>query len=206
MLHSIHLHCWKTQQWPHDWKRSIFIPIPKKGKSKECSNHCTITLISHACKLMLKILQARLQQYMNQELPDVQARFRKRRGTRDQISHSHRVIGKARQFHKNICFIDHTKLFDCVDHNELLEILKGIAITENLTCLLKNLYAGQEAAVRTRHGTMDWLKIGKRVHQVCILSLCMFNYKQSASWEMPDWIRHKLKWRFLGEIAITSYM
>ena len=101
--------------WPQDWKRSVFIPIPKKGNAKECSNYCTIALISHASKVMLKILQARLQQYMNQELPDVQAGFRKDRGTRDQIASICWIIKKAREFQKNICFIDYTKAFDCVD-------------------------------------------------------------------------------------------
>ena len=108
MLHSICRQIWKTQQWPQDWKRSVFIPIPKKGNAKECSNYCTIVLISHASKVMLKILQAKLQQYVNCELPDVQAGFRKGRGTRDQIANIHWIIKKAREFQKNIyfCFID----------------------------------------------------------------------------------------------------
>ena len=112
---------WKTQQWPQDWKRSVFIPIPKKGNAKECSNYCTIALISHTSKAMLKILQARLQQYVNRELPDVQAGFRKGRGTRDQIANICWIIEKAKEFQKIIyfCFIDYTKAFDCVDHNKL---------------------------------------------------------------------------------------
>ena len=113
-------------------KRSVFIPIPKKGNAKECSNYCTIALISHASKVMLKILQARLQQYMNRELPDVQAGFRKGRGTRDQNANIRWIIKKAREFQKNIyfCFIDYTKAFDCVDHNKLWKK------TDHLTCLL----------------------------------------------------------------------
>ena len=109
VLHSICQQIWKTQQWPQDWKRSVFILIPKKDKAKECSNYCTITLISHASKVMLKILQARLQQYVNCELPDVQAGFRKGRGTRDQIANIRWIIKKAREFQKNIyfCFIDY---------------------------------------------------------------------------------------------------
>ena len=108
LLHSICKQIWKTQQWPQDWKRTVFIPIPNKGNAKECSNYCTIALISHASKVMLKILQARLQQYMNRELPDIQAGFRKGRGTRDQIVNIHWIIDKAREFQKNIyfCFID----------------------------------------------------------------------------------------------------
>ena len=121
MLHSICQQIWKTQQWPQDWKRSVFIPIPKKGNAKECSNYCTVALISHASKVMLKVLQARLQQYVNHELPDVQAGFRKGRGTRDQIGNISLIIKKAREFQKNIyfCFIDYAKAFDCVDHSKL---------------------------------------------------------------------------------------
>ena len=117
---------WKTQQWPQDWKGSVFIPIPKKGNAKECSNYRTTALISHASKVMLKILQARLQQYVNCELPDVQAGFRKGRGTRGQTANIHWVMEKAREFQKNIyfCFIDYAKAFDCVDHNKLWKILR----------------------------------------------------------------------------------
>ena len=115
--HSICQKIWKTQQWPQDWKRSVFIPIPKKGNAKECSNYLTIPLISQDSKVMLKILQARLQQYMNCELPDVQAGFRKGRGTRDQIANIHCIIKKEKEFQENIyfCFIDYAKAFDCVD-------------------------------------------------------------------------------------------
>ena len=121
VLHSICKEIWKTQQWPQDWKRSVFIPISKKGNAKEFSNYCTIALISHASKVMLKILQVRLQQYVNHELPDVQAGFRKGRGTRHQIASIPWIIEKAREFQKNIdfCFIDYAKAFDCVDHNKL---------------------------------------------------------------------------------------
>ena len=126
VLHSICQQIWKAQQWPQDWKRSVFIPIPKKGKAKECSNYRTIALISHAGKVLLKILQARLQQYVNCELPDVQAGFRECRGTRDQIANICWIIEKAREFQKNIyfCFIDYDKAFDCVDHNKLWKILQ----------------------------------------------------------------------------------
>ena len=134
MLHSICQHIWKTQQWLQDWKRSVFIPILKKGNAKECipilkkgnaKEYHTIVLISHASKVMLKILQARLQQYMNSELPDAQVGVRKGRGTRDQIANIHWIIEKAREFQKNIyfCFIDYAKAFDCVDHNKLWKIL-----------------------------------------------------------------------------------
>ena len=117
---------WKTQQWPQDWKRSVFIPIPKTGNAKERSNYRTIALISHSSKVMFKILQARLQQYVNRELPDVQAGFRKGRGSRDQIANIHWIIKKAREFQKNIyfCFIDNAKAFDYVDHSKLWKILR----------------------------------------------------------------------------------
>ena len=124
---------------------------------------------------MLKILQARLQQYMNHELPDVQAGFRKGGGTKDQIANIHWVREKAREFQQNICFIDYAKAFDCVDHNELWKILKEMGISDHLTCLLRNLYAGQEAIVRAGHGIIDWFQIGKGVSQGCILSPCLFN-------------------------------
>ena len=126
---------------------------------------------------MLKILQARLQQYVNRELSDVQAGFRKGRGTRDQIANIRWIIEKAREFQKNIylCFIDYIKVFNCVDHNKLWKILNGMGIPDHLTCLLRNLYAGQEATVSTGHGTTDWFQIGEGVRQGCILSPCLFN-------------------------------
>ena len=140
---------------------------------KECSNYRTIALISHTSKVMLKILQ----QYVNHELPDVQAGFRKSRGTRDQIANIYWIIRKAREFQKNtyFCFIDYAKAFDCVDHNKLWTILKEMGIPDHLTCLLRNLYAGQEATIRIGHGTTDWFQIGKGVCQGCILSPCLFN-------------------------------
>ena len=168
VLHSICQQIWKTQQWPQDWKRSVFIPIPKKGNAKECSNYHTIALISHTSKVLLKILQARLQQYVNRELPDVQAGFRKGRGTRVQIANIRWIIEKAREFQKNIyfCFIDYANAFDCVDHNKLWKILKELGIPDYLTFLLRNLYAGQEATVRTGHGKTEWFQIGKRVQYI----------------------------------------
>ena len=147
-------------------KRSVFIPIPKKGNAKECSNYCTIALISHTSKVVLKILQARLQQYVNCELPDVQAGFRKGKGTRDQIANICWIIEKAKEFQENIyfCFIDYAKAFDCVDHNKLWKILKEMGIPEHLVSILRNLYAAQDAIVRTGHGATDWFQIGKGVY------------------------------------------
>ena len=181
--------------------------MSKKGNAKECSNYCPITLISHVSKVMLKILQARLHQYMNRELPDVWAGFGKGRGTRDQIVNIHWIIEKAREFQKNIyfCFIDYAKAFDCVDHNKLWKI-QVMGIPDHLACLLRNLYAGQEATVRTGHGTTDGFQIGKAIHQGCIfVSLCL-TYMQSTSWETLGWMKHKLESRLQGEISITSDM
>ena len=172
VLHSVCQQIWKTQQWPQDWKRSVFIPIPKKGNAKQCSNYCTTELISHASKIMFKILQARLQQYVNHELSDVQDGFRKHRYTRDIIANIHWITEKTRAFQKKI---DYAKPFDCVDHHKLWKIVQEMGIPDHLTCLQRNLYAGQEATVITRHGTMDWFQIGKGVHRGCILSPCLFN-------------------------------
>ena len=138
VLHSICQQIWKTQQWLQDWKRSVFIPVPKKGNPKECSNYCTIPLISHTSKVMLKILQARPLQYVNCELPDVQAGFRKGRGSRDQIANICWIIEKARDFQKNIylCFIDYAKAFDYMDHKKLWKVLKEMGIPASWeTCM-----------------------------------------------------------------------
>ena len=147
VLHSIHQQIWKTQPWPQDWKMSVFIPVPKKGNAKECSSYCTIALISHASKVKLKILPARLQQYVICELPDVHAVFIKGRGTRDQIASICWIIKKAREFQKNIyfCFIDYAKAFDYADRNKLWKILQEMGIPDHLTCLLRSLYAGHNS-------------------------------------------------------------
>ena len=159
-------------------------------------------------KVMLKILQARLQQYVNCELPDVQASFRKGRGTRDQIANIHWIIKKAREFQKNIyfCFIKYDKAFDCVNHNKLWKILKEMGIPDHLICLLRNLYASQEAPVRTGHGKTDWFQIGKGVRQGCILSPCLFNFYAEYMMRNAGLEDHKLESRLPGEISITSDM
>ena len=159
------------QQWPQDWKRSVFIPIPKKGNAKECSNYCIIALISHTSKVMLKILQARLQQYMNCELPD-----------RDQIVNILWIIEKARVPEKTSIYALLTMPNPLtMDRNKLWKILQEMGIPDHLTCLLRNLYSGHEATVRTGHGTTDWFQIGKGVHQDCILLPCYLAYMQSTS-------------------------
>ena len=156
------------------------MPSVFKGNAKKLSNYHTFAFISHASKVVFKNLQARLQQYLNSELPDVQAGFRKGRGTRDQIANIRWIIKNPREF-QNICFIDYAKAFDCVDHNKLWKILKEMGIPDHLTCLLRNLYAGQEARVRTGYGTTDWFQIGKGVCQDCILSPCLFNLYADTS-------------------------
>ena len=172
-----------NQQWPQDWKRSVFIPILKKDNAKECSNYRTIALISHTSKITLKILQVRLQQYMNRELPDVQAGFRKGRGTRDQIVNICWIIKKASEFQKNIyfCFINYAKAFDCMDYNKRWKILKEMGIPDHLTCLLRNLYAGQEATVRTGHGTTDWFQMGKEYIKAVYCHPAYLTHMQSTS-------------------------
>ena len=157
MLHSRCQQIWKAQLWLQDWKRSVFIPIPKKSNAKECSNYCTIALISHASKVMLKILQARLQQYVNWT-SRCWARFIKGRGTRDQLPTSTGSLKKQESSRKTSTS---AKAFDCVDHNKRWKILQEMGIPDHLTCLLRNLYAGQETTVRTGHGTTDCFQIGK---------------------------------------------
>ena len=157
---------------------------------------------------MLKILQARLQQYLNHEFPDVQAGFRKGRGTRDQIANIRWIIEKARAFQKNtyFCFIDYAKTFDCVDHKKLWKILKEMGIPDHLTCLLKNLYAGQEASVRTGHGTTDWFQMKKENVKAVYCHSAYLTSMQSASRETLGWKKYKLETRLLGEISKTSDM
>ena len=154
---------------------------------------------------MLKILQARLQQYVNCELPDVQAGFRKGTGTRDQIANICWIIKKAREFQKNIyfCFIDYAKAFDCVDHSKLWKILKEMGIPDHLTCLLRNLYSGQKTTVRTGNGTTDWFQIGKGVRQVCILSPCLFNLYSEYIMRNTGLEEAQLESRLPGEININ---
>jgi len=158
---------------------------------------------------MLKILQARLQQYVNHcELPHVQARFRKGRGIRDQTVNIHWITEKAREFQKNIyfCFVDYAEAFDCVDHNKLWKILQEMGIPDHLTCLLGNLYAGQEATVRTGHGTTDWFQIRKEYINAVYYHPAYLTYMQSTSCEMPGWMKGKLDSRLPGEISIMSDM
>ena len=209
VLHSICQQIWKTHQWSQDWKSSVFIPTPKTGNFKECSNYHTIVAILHSTKVALKILQASLQQYVNHELPDVQAGFRKGRGTRDQIANICWIMEKAREFQKNIyfCFIDYAKAFDCVDHNKLWKILREMGIIPgHLICLLRNLYAGQEATVRTAHGTTDWFQIRKGVRQGCMLLPCLFISYTEYIMRNTGLVETQLETRLPGEISMISDM
>ena len=177
MLHSIWQQIWKVEQWPQDWTRSIFIPIPKKGSAEECPKYLASAPISHASKIMLKTLQARLQQYVNWTsrcASWVQKRQKNQRSNcQNQLDHreSKRIPEKHQLLLHWLCH----KSFDGVDHNKLWKILKAMGTPDHLTCLLRYLYAGQEATVRTGHGTTDWIQIGKGVQQGCILSPCLFN-------------------------------
>ena len=190
VLHSICQQIWKTQQWPQDWKGSVFIPIPKKSNAKECSNYCTSAPISHTNKVMLKILQARLQQDVNRELPDVQAGFRKSRGTRHQIANIRWILKKqesSRKTSTSVLLTMPKPLTVWITTN--WKILQEMEIADLLTCLLRNLYAGQEATVRTGHGTTDWFQIGKAVCQGCIFSPYLFNLTITSDMQMtpPLW-------------------
>ena len=160
------------------WAKTNFITIPKKGNAKECSNYHTTALISHASKIMLKILQGRLQQYMNWELPDVQAVFRKGRGTRDQIANICWIIGKAEEFQKNIyfCFIDYAKTFDCVNHNKLWKILKEMGITDHLACLWEICMQVRKQQLELDMEQQTGSKLGKEYSQGCILSSAYLIY------------------------------
>ena len=177
VLTSLCQQIWKTTLWPTDWKRSVFIPLWKKGDPTDCGNYRIIALISHTSKILLKIIQWRLQPYLERELPEVQAGFRRGRGTRDVIANVRWILEKAKEYQKDIymCFIDYSKAFDCVDHEKLWVTLRRMGIPEHLVVLIRNLYSGQEAIVRTEQGETQWFRIGKGVRQGCILSPYLFN-------------------------------
>jgi len=202
VLHSICQQIWKTQQWPQDWERSVLIPSPKKGNAKECPNYHTTALISHASKVMLKILQARLQQYMNWELPDVQAGFRKGRGTRDQIANICWIIEKAREFQKNICFIDYAKAFVWITTNRGTFFKRWeyqtILSASWETCMQVKK---QQLELNMEQHTVS--KLGKECIKAVYCHLVYLTYIQSTSCEMPDWMKYKLESRLSGEISIT---
>ena len=206
VLHSICQQIWKTQQCPQDWKRSVSIPIPKKGNAKECSNYCTIAFISHASKVMLKILQARLQQYMSQELPDVQAGFRKGRGTRDQTANICWIINKAREFQKIIyfCFTDCTKSFDCVDHNKLWKFLMRWKYQTTLSAPWETCMQVKKQQLEPNMTQRTSSKLWKEYVKAVYSHPAYLTYIQSTPREMPGWMNHKLESRLPGEISATS--
>ena len=168
---------WKRKEWPTDWKKSVYLPIYKKGDKKECGNYRTIALISHASKVLLRVIQRRLEVFLIPELPIEQAGFRRGRGTRDHIANLRWMMEKAREYQRDLymCFIDYKKAFDCVDHERLWVILRGMGVPVHLIVLLKRLYTNQEARVRTEFGETDNIDIGKGVRQGCILSPLLFN-------------------------------
>ena len=176
LLHSICQQIWKTQQWSQDWERSVFSQSQRQAMQRMLKLSHSGTHLT-CLQSTAQNLPSQASTYMNHELPDVQAGFRKGRGARNQIANIRCIIEKAREFQKNIyfCFIDHAKAFNCVDHNKLWKILKDLGIPDHLTCLLRNLYTGQEATVRNGCGPTDWFQIRKGVCQGCILSPCLFN-------------------------------
>ena len=176
--------CGKLSSVHRTRKGQFSFQSQRRAMPKNAQTTTQLALISHASKEMLKILEARLQQYVNCELPDVQIEFRKGRRTRDQIASIHWLIEKAREFQKNICFIDYAKTFHCVEHNKLWKILKEMGIPDHLTCLLRNVYAGQEATVRTGHGTTDCFKLGKEYVKAVYCHPAYLTYMQSTSCEM----------------------
>ena len=197
MLHSICQQIWKTQQWPQDWERSVLIPIPKKGNAKECPNYHTTALISHASKVMLKILQARLQQYMNWELPDIQAGFRKGRGTRDQIANISWIIEKASKFQKNIyfSFLGYAKAFDCVVTINCGKFWKRWEYQTTRPASWEICMPVKKQQLELDMEQQTCFKSGKEyVKAVYCHSACL-TYMQSISWETLGWMKHKLESR-----------
>ena len=168
---------WKRKEWPTDWKKSVFVPIYKKGDKKECGNYRTIALISHASKVLLRVIQRRLEVFLIPELPIEQAGFRRGRGTRDHIANLRWMMEKGRVHQRDLymCFIDYKKAFDCVDHERLWVILRAVGVPVHVTVLLKRLYTNQEVTVRTEFGETDNTDIAKGVRQGCILSPLLFN-------------------------------
>ena len=188
VLHSLCQQIWKKEQWPQDWKRSILIPVPKKGSTEECANHWTITLIYHASKVILKILHVRLQHYVNQELPDVQPGCKKGKGTRDQIANIHWIIEKAREIQKNIylCFIDYAKAFDCVDHDKLE---RWEYLSPEKPCM-----RGKKQQLEPCMEQLIGSRWRKEYGAVCCHQVCL-TYMLSPSWEMLGWMSYKLESR-----------
>ena len=205
VLHSICQQIWKTQQWSEDWKRLVFIPIPKKSNAEECSNYCRIALISHARKAVLKILQARLQQYMNQELPYVQAGFRRQRNQRSNCQHLLDHQKSKRIPEKYLLYWLHQSLY-CVDHNKLWKILKEMGISDHLTCLLRNLYQVRKQQLETDKEQKTGSKLGKGYIKAVYCHPAYLTYVQNTSWETLGCMTHKLESRLLGEISTTSDM
>ena len=206
VLHSICQQIWKTQQWLKDWKRAVFIPIPKKGNAKECSNYCTIVLISHASKVMLKILQASFTNTWTMNFQTVKLDLEKAEEPKIKLPTSIGSSKKQDSSRKSStsALLIMSKSFVWITKS--WKILKEMGIPDHLTCLLRNLYAGQEATVRTRHGKIDWFKLGKGYVKAVYCYPAYLTSMQSTSWETLGWKKHKLESRLLGEISITSDM
>ena len=212
---TFHFHALEKEMATHSSVLAWRIPgtgepggLQSMGSHRVGHNWSDLAVAAYASKVILKILQARFKHYMNRELPDVQAGFWKGRGTRDQIANIHWIIKKVREFQENIyfCFIDYAKAYDCVDHNRLWKILQGMEISDHLTCLLRNLYVGQEATVRLDMEQQTGSKLGKEYIKAVYCHPAYLTYMQSTSCEMLDWMKHKMESRLPGEMSITSYM
>ena len=178
IIHRLCNKIWHSKEWPDDWKKAVFLPLPKKGDTRECANNRTIALISHASKVLLHIIAERIRNHLENELPPEQAGFRRGRGTRNQIGNLRNLMEKNREFQQPLylCFIDYSKAFDCVRHRQLWRIMKEMGFSEHVTDLIRSLYHNQEATVRTESGDSEWLTIGQDVRQGCILlSPYLFN-------------------------------
>ena len=177
VIHKLCNKIWRTKKWPEDWKKAVFLPLPKKGDTRECANNRTIALISHTSKILLHIIAERIREHLESELPPEQAGFRKGRGTRNQIGNLRNLMEKNFEFQQPLylCFIDYSKAFDCVQHSKLWTIMTEMGFPPHITELIRSLYKDQEATVRTENGDCDWFAIGQGVRQGCILSPYLFN-------------------------------
>ena len=189
LLHKLIVKIWQTGEWPEDWRRAVLIPIPKKGDLQQCSNYRTISLISHASKVMLKIIMKRIERKLEAEINVVQAGFRKGRGTRDHIFNLRMIIQKCREFNQPLftCFVDYTKAFDSVEHQQLWTVMREMGFPKRIVSLIEALYSEQQSAVRTDSGTTDWFSVSKGVRQGCIMSPQLFSvYTESIMREVEE--------------------
>ena len=197
IIHRLCNKIWRSKEWPEDWKRAVFLPLPKKGDTRECANNRTISLISHASKVLLHIIAERIREHLENELPPEQAGFRKGRGTRNQIGNLRNLVEKNMEFQQPLflCFIDYSKAFDCVQHGKLWNIMTEMGFSSHVVNLIRSLYSAQEATVRTESGDSEWFTIGQGVRQGCILSPYLFNV-------YAEYIMRNALDGFSGEVSV----